>query len=411
MKHILITAYDVNPYQGSESATGWNYPYNLSKYNKITVVTRENNLPEIQRFIAENQLDVVNLKFVGFDLPVWARFWKKGSRGSFLYFYLWQFFLSVSFFSKRDQFDICHGLNFHCDWAPSFLWLLGKPFIWGPINHNEPLPDYALKGLTKGELRKEKIKQVFKWIFWSLDPFLFLCKKKATKILVGHSDVIKRLGLSLNKCVLFNQIATEVRQKHVGNNEGFNVLFIGRGLLIKNYLTVLDAFKLCIENKEFTNKNLSISFVGVGKKAKNKLLSRALELNIEQYLSVHKWVAFEDIEQYYLDANVFCFPSFEGAGMVIAEALSYGVPVITIDKNGAAHELKEDCSFVISSSDKRGMVIGVSNAIALLINDKNKYLLMRDAAYSYAEKKLSWQAKSKTIGDIYTSILWSYEKK
>lgn len=404
MKHILITAYDVNPYQGSESATGWNYPYYLSKHNKITVVTRENNLPEIHRFIAEKQLNVDNLNFVGFDLPIWARFWKKGARGSFLYFYLWQFFLSVSFFSQRGQFDVCHSLNFHCDWAPSFLWLLGKPFVWGPINHNETLPDYVLQGLTKSELRKEKIKQVFKWLFWNLDPFLFLCKKKADKILVGHSGVIKRLCLAPNKCVLFNQIATDVHKKTDKNNNGFNVLFIGRGLLIKNYLTVLDAFKFCIENTMLSNEEFSISFVGVGKKAKNKLLNRALELNIEQYLSVHEWVEFENIEQYYFDANVFCFPSYEGAGMVIAEALSYGIPVITIDRNGAAHELTDNCAFVIDSSDKYEMIKGISNAITSLINDNNKYKLMCDAAYNHTEKKLSWDAKSIAISNIYISI-------
>ncbi len=405
MKHILITAYDVNPFQGSESATGWNYPYYLSKYNKVTVVTRDNNLPEIQRYITDNQLSVENLNFVGFDLPLWARFWKKGARGSFLYFYLWQFFLSLSFFSKRSSFDVCHSLNFHCDWAPSFLWILGKPFIWGPINHNEPLPAYVLKKLSNGELRREKVKQIFKWLFWNLDPFLFLCKKKATKILVGHSDVIKRLGLLSSKCILFNQIATELHSKRIKEHDEFNVLFIGRGLLIKNYITVLKAFKLCIENNKGTNHKLSMTFVGVGKKAKNKLLSKASELNIKQYVTVHEWVDFEDINEFYIDTNVFCFPSFEGAGMVIAEALSHGVPVITIDKNGAAHELEDDCAFVINSANQNEMIGDIANAMGLLVNDKKLYLSMCDAAHVYAEKKLSWQAKSKAISNIYTSIL------
>jgi glycosyltransferase involved in cell wall biosynthesis len=405
MKHILITAYDVNPFQGSESATGWNYPYHISKYNKVTVVTRENNLPEIQRYISEKKLNVENIEFIGFDLPLWARFWKKGARGSFLYFYLWQFFLSLFFFSKRSSFDVCHSLNFHCDWAPSFLWILGKPFIWGPINHNEPLPCYVLEGLTKKELRNEKVKQIFKWIFWNLDPFLFLCKKKATKILVGHPDVIQRLGLLPSKCILFNQISTELHNKRVKEHNDFNVLFIGRGLLIKNYISVLEAFKLCLESNSFEGHNLSITFVGVGKNAKNKLLSKASEFNIQQYLTVHEWVGFEDIDEFYIDTNVFCFPSYEGAGMVIAEALSHGIPVITIDKNGAAHELDNDNSFVISSADKNEMIIGISNAITLLVNDKKLYVSMCDAAHTFAEKKLSWQAKSKTISDIYTSIL------
>ncbi|PAJ74136.1 hypothetical protein CJF42_12105 [Pseudoalteromonas sp. NBT06-2] len=404
MKSILITAYDVNPYQGSESATGWNYPLHLAKDNKVSVVTRENNLPEVYRYIEENKIDTSNLSFIGCDLPYWARFWKKGARGSFLYFYLWQIFVTLSFFSKRDQFDICHGLNFHCDWAPSFLWLLGKPFVWGPINHNEQLPDYVLATLPKKELRAERVKLIFKKLFWNFDPFLFLTKKRADKILVGHKGVIESLNLDKKKCILFNQIATEVREYKALEGRDFNVLFIGRGLLIKNYLTVLEAVKLSFENIDSNALSLSASFIGVGKNAKKVLLERAEELNIAQLIEVKDWVEFDEVNYYYSQASVFCFPSFEGAGMVIAEALSHGVPVITIDRNGAAHELSSDYSFVIKGQDSKTIIKGISEAITLLSSDSNTRSLMSLEAHKAAEKKFSWLEKSNIISKIYTSL-------
>jgi glycosyltransferase involved in cell wall biosynthesis len=408
MKRILITAYDVNPYNGSESATGWNYPFHLSKDNKVTVITRENNLPEIYRFINENKLNVENLSFIGFDLPRWARFWKRGAKGSFLYLYLWQIFLGIRFFSKRHEYNLCHALNFHCDWAPSFLWLLGKPLVWGPINHNEVLPQYVLNKLTTSELKKEKVKQIFKWFFWNVDPFLYICKRKSQKILVGHKDVITRLNLKSDKCILFNQIASTSQYYIRESNGCFNVLFVGRGLLIKNYMVVLESVKLSMDTLAEHEPKLSISFIGVGAKAKKRILNRARELNLQDYIIVEEWVSQDDLRKYYIQANVLCFPSYEGAGMVIAEALSFGNPVITIANNGAAHELDPCCSFIVKGENEDEIISGISTALNILIIDVEKRDKMSKAATKYVVNNLSWEAKSAKISNIYSLLL---EKK
>ena len=62
-KRVLTTAYDVNPFKGSESGTGWNFAYQLSLYNHVTLVTRKNNRQEIERYIKENKINCDNLKF------------------------------------------------------------------------------------------------------------------------------------------------------------------------------------------------------------------------------------------------------------------------------------------------------------------------------------------------------------
>ncbi|MEH6457485.1 MAG: glycosyltransferase family 4 protein [Cocleimonas sp.] len=404
MKRILLTAYDVNPYRGSESATGWNYPFNLSQDNKVTVVTRVNNLPEINRYISENNILTENLKFVGFDLPLWARFWKKGSRGSFLYFYLWQIFLGIKFFSKRHDFDVCHGLNFHCDWAPSFLWLLGKPMVWGPINHNEVLPKYMTEGLTNSEIRNEKVKQIFKQLFWKFDPLLFICKIKSDRILVGHNDVIRRLNLKESKCVLFNQIATYENTIKRVPTDNINILFVGRGLLIKNIFVILDAFKNCYDEQLAHREQLSVTFVGVGSEAKKKILKQALQLDLEHCVDVVEWVSFDKMSKYYSDASIFCFPSFEGAGMVLAEALSYGLPVVTIERNGAAHELSPNCAFILPNNSKEEVIAGLTKAFSTLITDQELLHRMSEYSYLHTRDRLSWSAKSQKISEIYSTL-------
>lgn len=141
MKKILATAYAVNPYKGSEDGTGWNFSVQIARFNEVTVITRKNNRAPIEKFISENPRDVYkNLSFEYFDLPLWMRFWKKGNKGALIYVYLWQLFVPVFILRKRLKADIVHNLNFHSDWMPSFLWMLGKPFVWGPVGHHDPIP-------------------------------------------------------------------------------------------------------------------------------------------------------------------------------------------------------------------------------------------------------------------------------
>ena len=405
MKNILITAYDVDPYKGSESATGWNYPLNLSKNNRVTVVTRNNNLPNIEKYISENNIDKENLRFIGFDLPKWAIFWKRKARGSFLYYYLWQFFLALNMLSRKGEFDICHALNFHCDWAPSFLWLLGKPLVWGPINHNERLPDYVIDEFPFKSKFNERLKYIFKLYFWKLDPFLYLCKLKSTRILVGHDKVTERLNLNKSKCVLFNQISTEIPDKQeVRNNDKFSVLFVGRGLLIKNYASVIESFILAFENKCKFKGSVELNLVGVGANGKKEINNILKEFNSKLEVNVIEWVDYTTVSDFYNNADVFCFPSFEGAGMVIAEALSYSLPVITIDRNGASHELDDTVSFVVDSSKRLLMIEGISKALVLLANDAILRERMSAMSYIYASEKLSWQVKSDAISQIYNEL-------
>jgi len=159
MKKILITAYAVNPYKGSEDGIAWNIIEQVGRYNKVIAITRKNNQAAIEQYqqtkkgIVESQL-----QFEYFDLPSWMRFWKKGSRGALLYHYLWHF--AVIFFIKRKQFafDLAHHLNFNNDWTPSFLWVLGKPFVWGPIGHHPKIPYEYIRPHGMKAVWREQIK-------------------------------------------------------------------------------------------------------------------------------------------------------------------------------------------------------------------------------------------------------------
>ena len=200
MKTILVTAYAVNPFKGSEDGMGWNMILQIARFNKVIAVTRENNKEKIEKFLSENHVDYSeNIQFEYFDLPYYLRFWKKKSRGAMLYFYLWQIGLAIWAKSKKWNIDIAHNLNFHNDWTPTFLWLLGKPLVWGPIGHHPAIPIEFLKRFGWKLILKNRATWFLKKLFWNMDPFLFITKKKANIVFSMNSSVQKKLGFNQNK--------------------------------------------------------------------------------------------------------------------------------------------------------------------------------------------------------------------
>src|SRR6185295_8632603 len=143
MKKILATAYALDPFKGSEEGMGWHFTLQIAKFNRVVVVTRVNNKEAIERYIESHpELKELSnrIEFIYFDWPRWMNFWKKGPFLSMIYFYAWQISVAVKVWKRRDEFDIVHNLNFHNDWTPSFLWILGKPMVWGPVGHHPRIP-------------------------------------------------------------------------------------------------------------------------------------------------------------------------------------------------------------------------------------------------------------------------------
>jgi len=74
-----MSAYACEPGKGSEPGVGWNWAREMSRWHDVWMLTRANNRPTIEG--ALQQGESAGLHCLYFDLPRWARFWKKGARG------------------------------------------------------------------------------------------------------------------------------------------------------------------------------------------------------------------------------------------------------------------------------------------------------------------------------------------
>ncbi len=415
MKTILLSAYAINPYKGSEDGTGWNIVFELSKYNKVIAITRENNQEDIERYIKENHISHANnLQFEYFDLPYYLRFWKKKSRGALLYFYLWQ--ISIIFFilKKKFEFDITHNLNFHSDWTPSFLWVFKKPFVWGPVGHHPKVPkNYLLKNAGIKAYLLDRLKWYTKKFFWNFDPFLQITKRKAEKIIAINSSVAKVLSTDEQKIELIPAVATRpntlqegtTSSRNPSSSDGFTILSVGRFVPLKGFDITIAAFAKFyhLQSKQVQAKTQLI-LIGKGPEEK-KLKSLARNLNVENKVIFISWISKEKLNTYFLESDVFLFPSHEGAGMVVPEALSFSLPVLCFDNYGPGEFINKRCGIKIPYSTYEESVQHFAQQLNNLFhNPQLKDKLSKGALKQYRQK-FTWERKGKLINKIYNKII------
>lgn len=403
MKRILVSAYAVNPFKGSEDGTGWNWVCQIARYQKPIVVTRANNQEPIEKFLDENPRSLGHqVVFLYYDLPYWARFWKKGGRGALLYFYLWQLFLPRFVRKSGVEFDIAHHLNFHNDWTPTFLWLFKKPLVWGPIGHHPKVPFAFLKRYGWKAVAKDRANWFIKLLFWHLDPFLKRTLKKADIILAVNSSEKQVHRKYKNKMIVVPAVASDNSTYQVASaKSSFKVLSVGRFVPLKGFDIAIRAFALFYATQPLTIRpQLKLTLVGKGPE-KDHLKGLAKSVGVEHAIEWIEWVDKSEMEKIYQEADIFLFPSHEGAGMVIPEALSYKLPVLCFNNFGPGELTDDACAIRIPYASPTVCANLFSRAIHKLYHCPHIRKQMGNEAFGKWSRDLNWNVKGELLKRLY----------
>ncbi|PPK87828.1 glycosyltransferase involved in cell wall biosynthesis [Neolewinella xylanilytica] len=403
MKTILSTAYAVNPYKGSEDGMGWNFVYQIARFNRVIAVTRENNRPAIERYMAEHPDPVyANIRYLYYDLPRHLRWWKRGSRGAMLYYLLWQ--RGIVDFVRRQglEFDVAHNLNFHNDWTPSRLWSLGKPFVWGPIGHHPRIPAIFNRTMPLADRCKNLLTWSVKNYFWKWSPALRKTKERADYIWCMNDSVPDTLGLANQPHQVF---------PNVGNQDyGWapdvpagppHILFAGRLVHMKGPDLAVEAF--AAYRKRYPDTGATLTLVGDGPE-KARLRTLIAQRGLSDSVRLIDWIERDRLMEMMQSASVFLFPSHEGAGMVVPEALSFGVPVITLENCGPGRFVDASCGVVVAGDTYQEVVDGLAGGLEKILHAGPDYRLLRQAARDKFLTRFHWDKKGDILRAIYASL-------
>lgn len=404
MKTILASTYALNPYKGSEDGMGWNFILQIAKRNKVIAITRENNKKNIDKYMAENpSSEYDKISFLYYDLPYILRFWKGKGKSAMMYYFVWQLFLPIFIVIKKVRFDISHNVNFHNDWTFSLLWILKKPMVWGPVGHHPKIPkQYILPVYGLKAYLQDRAIWLMKQLFWNVEPLLWLTKKNANHIFCMNSSSQQVLNLKRQFSIL-PSVASEKRNSVNEKATTFKVLSIGRFVPLKGFDVTISSFaKFYHALSSQDQQRCELTIVGKGPEEK-RLRKMIKELKIEKATTMITWVERSALTKIYNESDVFLFPSHEGAGMVVSEALSYGLPVLCFDNCGPGEFIDEECGIKVKYTSYDESVQAFSQHLEVLY--KKDLQKMNDAAIKRHHSYFDWDLRSVQLDAVYQKLI------
>lgn len=187
----------------------------------------------------------------------------------------------------------------------------------------------------------------------------------------------KKIGKT--KCVYIPNVIDELPDK-ISKLNSKNIITIGRLSPEKGQKDLIDVFKLV--NKELPKTKLYI--VGDGS-LKEELRKYTKNLKLQDNIIFTGFLDEKGKEKYILDSSLFILPSYtESFGLVLIEAMSYGLPCIAFDSSDGAKELlKDNVGILIKDRNKEKM----AETIIKLLNNK-ELKDYSDRGHKYCQKYL-----------------------
>ena len=402
----MLSAYACEPGKGSEPGVGWNWVRQIVRVHEVWVITRANNREPIEQALAKEPLP--NAHWVYFDLPRWARFWKNGQRGVYPYYCLWQLgaYLIASRLHQQIGFDLVHHVTLGASWFPTFLQFLPAPFVWGPVGAGLPSPrlfhaEFSFRGKANEWARHALL------MLSRLDPIHQQIEKRASVILAISPATVNQLKpTNRRKALLFSQVGVDCKEiaslyeKRADNGTYFRLLSVGRLLHWKGFSLGIKAFALF--NQQHPNSEYWIIGDGPERARLAQLVSSMGLCSVVSFLgSLSREAYFSRLFQ----SNVLVYPSLHEPGaFVIAEAMVARRPVICLDFGEPASIVTGETGIKIPISSPERVVMGISQACALLAANPSLCDRMGDAGRQRILDFFEWEKKGSAMMEIYNKL-------
>jgi glycosyltransferase involved in cell wall biosynthesis len=401
---VFVSAYACEPGKGSEPEVGWRWIQQITRFHETWVITRANNRPLIEQGLKTRPNP--NLHFVYIDLPAWARLWKRGRRGVHLYYYLWQIIAYRRAFalSKHIHFDLAHHITFINMYMGPWFALLPLPFVWGPIGANPDIPKQFYPLIGSSGIKDNRLRYAIRKISPFVDPVISLAKKKAKRILTINEEVRSRLeqtyatkSLSISQNAIDRKILAE---KSKPFHYPLKILSVGQLVSIKGYRLSLAAFAKHLS----VHPRSILEIIGAGPQ-KDELVKFASELGVFKSVIFSGQVSREKVFKAMTESDMLLFPSFEGAGMVVIEAMGKGLPIVCLDHGGPGEYVTEECGIKVPLTDPETVIQGLADALSRLASDPALYERLSTGAIKRVREHYLWDRVGDRLNALYREVM------
>ena len=225
--------------------------------------------------------------------------------------------------------------------------------------------------------------------------------KYNNKLVRGKKPVFLAFQSTVDFAQGVNSLSNEVIELKNSFNGEINILYFSKIIPLKGLDFLIRAFSQI----ESHYSNIKLHIVGDGS-FRNHCEQLARELQIKS-IQFYGSVENERAWTYYYLADIFVLPHsgtlIEGWGLVINEAASMGLPIITTDAAGAAEDLVVDGvnGYVVEAGNQSAL----KNALISLISDKSQRINMGKQSRLLFEKINDYSKMANGFEKAITYIL------
>jgi len=189
---------------------------------------------------------------------------------------------------------------------------------------------------------------------------------------------------------------SEIRQSLKISPEHKVLLYVGRIALEKNLGVLLEAAAKVMRS----DPAVRLWLVGDGPH-RQACVERARALGIGDRVTFAGFVPRSEVDRYYAAADLFVFSSVtETQGLVVQEAMTYGLPTVALVGGGASDSIVDDVNGYAVKGDAKGL----SEAIDLVLHDEAVYSRLSKGAQSTV-RQYTASGMAERVVDVYRSVI------
>lgn len=429
MKSIIVVAYQLNPYAGSECAVAWDYIKHVSVHHKLTVLYGSSgehheigNTVEMEKYTDEHPME--NVVFIPVKPSFESKWWDytlKGIREFYKEYRRWHddAYNVITELIKTAKFDLVHFLGPIGYHEPGRLYQLPIPYLWGPIGGMAVTPPRIM---ISSSTKYGRPGGGYKLILKSLACILRLNTNSRVKRALRCSDVVvcatteyvnfiekaigkrhhSKLCYMPENCIdkLYDLNYDKFKAKKI------NIVFIGRLDEGKAPFIVLEALTK-------VKRNVDVFHVDI--LGKGPLLDKAQvyveEHGLRDVVEFHGNVKREQVFHFLENAQLMLLPTLYDANTtVIWEAMSHAVPTMCLDLFGMHDTVAEGTGIKIQATTYKKVVETFAEQLQEIIDTSDRLRTMAENLLEH-RKGFTWDKRLQQFESFYSLAEEQFQKR
>ena len=402
------------PIRGSEPGQSWNWAWHLARDHEVWLVNAPEFRDEVEAFLAVNPNE--NLQIVWVTPPEWLDPWRPhlsstGWRFK-VHYLLWLACVqrAVAKLIRMAAIDIVHQVGLLTVSAPSRLWALQTPFVWGPIGGGETAPPafrvYYGESWRRECIRRWRIRLV------AASPRLRRTVRHAAHLTAVNREteaLLMRAGADPTRVALSMDTALRPgwlrpAPRRFSGTGALTLLWVGRLEARKALPILLDALALLDARTNEEAPGVRLLVAGSGPR-RGEWEDYARRKGLAERVSFLGPVPPERMLDLYDRADIFAFTSLQDAfGSVVVEALARALPTIVPDHQGCGALLPDGCVLKIPVRAAAEMVSLLADALDELRRRPDRLAALSSEGLAFA-RRLDWPTRVAGMVRIYERIL------